>query len=597
MKIMKAIKYLMMIFFATALLIQSGCDKTEDPDIIVEENPITDIDGNVYKTINIGNQRWMVENLNVSHFRNGDPIPEAKTKTQWALTGTDGKPAWCYYNNDPGNASTYGKLYNWYALNDPRGLEPEGWRVPSTKEWAKLIDYLGGDDIAGNKLKSMSGWDSSGNGDNSSRFTGLPGGGRLINGDFSDLGRAGIWWSSTENTAITAYGYNLNNSDSKVLRGNFDTGTGLSVRSLYCPTCSNDTTSTLTFSEKLQKALDASLESSNGIGISAAVIMPDGGTWIGVSGLSFGTTLITPDMLFAIGSARKMFVGAAIFQLGEEGKINLDDSLYKWLPPYPYVDSTITIRQLLNHSSGLYNFVDNDEFWQSIFDDPAKVWAMEEIIFAFNHGPLFTKGTGWHYCQRGYNLLRMIIEKITGSDIPAVNKNRFWIPLGLANSFTSAKGELPALFAHGWYDLDADGTYDDFSSFPRTAFVTGIGGEVWATAEDLAKWARALFYDKKVLSQASLDQMLTFHSPCTGEEFLCAGYGLSVVKYNPQIVNGLEAIGHSGNAPGYAAACLYFPDLEVCIGMVDNTEEGEAIGKAVNELIEVIIPYVETVRN
>lgn len=587
----------MMIFFATALLIQSGCDKTEDPDIIVEEDPITDIDGNVYKTINIGNQRWMVENLNVSHFRNGDPIPEAKTKTQWALAGTDGKPAWCYYNNDPGNASTYDKLYNWYALNDPRGQEPEGWRVPSTKEWAKLIDYLGGDDIAGNKLKSMSGWDSSGNGDNSSRFTGLPGGGRLINGDFSDLGRAGIWWSSTENTAITAYGYNLNNSDSKVLRGNFDTGTGLSVRSLYCPTCSNDTTSTLTFSEKLQKALDASLESSNGIGISTAVIMPDGGTWIGVSGLSFGTTLITPDMLFAIGSARKMFVGAAIFQLGEEGKINLDDSLSKWLPPYPSIDSTITIRQLLNHSSGLYNFVDNDEFWQSIFDDPAKVWAMEEIIFAFNHGPLFTKGTGWHYCQRGYNLLRMIIEKITGSDIPAVNKNRFWIPLGLANSFTSAKGELPALFAHGWYDLDADGTYDDFSSFPRTAFVTGIGGEVWATAEDLAKWARALFYDKKVLSQASLDQMLTFHSPCTGEEFLCAGYGLSVVKYNPQIVNGLEEIGHSGNAPGYAAACLYFPDLEVCIGMVDNTEEGEAIGKAVNELIEVIIPYVETVRN
>jgi hypothetical protein len=111
-----------MYFFAIALFMQTGCEKTDLPVIIEESDPITDIDGNVYKAAIIGDQHWMVENLNVSHFRNGDPIPEAKTNEEWELAGTEGKPAWCYCNNDPGNASTYGKLYNRYAVNDPRGL-------------------------------------------------------------------------------------------------------------------------------------------------------------------------------------------------------------------------------------------------------------------------------------------------------------------------------------------------------------------------------------------------------------------------------------------------------------------------------------------
>jgi uncharacterized protein (TIGR02145 family) len=377
---MKTIKYLLTVFFAGSFLINAGCDKTEYPVIIVDDDPITDIDGNVYNTVNIGNQRWMVDNLNVSHFRNGDPIPQAMTMADWLLAGEEEKPAWCYYNNDPANASIYGKLYNWYAVEDPRGLEPEGWRVPSARDWTELIDCLDGNDIAGEKMKSISGWSMDGNGDNSSKFNGLPGGGRLVNGEFGDIGSAGVWWASTENSAITSYGFNLNYSDSKVLRGVFDKATGLSVRPFYCPECKSDTTSSLTFPEKLQRALDVSLESGYGVGVSAAVILPDGETWVGTSGISHGTTPITPDMLFAIGSAQKMFVGAAILQLAEEGRISLDDSLHEWLPPLPYVDSTITIRQLLNHTSGLYNFVDNSAYWQAFFNDPTKIWTMEEVI-------------------------------------------------------------------------------------------------------------------------------------------------------------------------------------------------------------------------
>ena len=579
----------MMIYIAVALLIQPGCEKSELPDSISEKDPITDIDVNVYRTVSIGNRIWMTDNLNVSHFRNGDPIPQAVTAEEWEAAGSLGEPAWCYYNNDPINASIFGKLYNWYAVDDPRGLEPEGWRVSSCRQWANLIDFLDGNNVAGNKLKSGSGWYLEGNRDNSSKFNGLPGGGRLADGTFSDVGSAGLWWTSTENTAITAYGFNLNYWDSKVLKGTFDKATGLSVRAVYCPDCTGDTTSGLTFYEKLQRALDVSLESSIGKGVSAAVIMPDNEMWEGSSGISHSDTPIKPDMLFAIGSAQKMFVGAAILQLVEEGKISINDSLYRWLPPYPYVDSTINIRQLLNHTSGLYNFVDNDEYWQEIFDDPERIWTMEEIVLTFNKEPLFEKGTDWHYSQTAYNMLRMIIEKITGYDIPAVNEQLFWNPLELHNTFTSKHGELPDVYAHGWFDMDKDGSYDDFSSFPRNAFVSGIGGEIWSTAGDLARWVRLLFYEDRVLSQSSLDQMLTFHSPCTGEEFVCEGYGLSVVKFNSQQMGGHYAIGHGGNAPGYAAACIFFPDLKVSIGIVDNTEEGEVIGVGITSLLDVIV--------
>jgi len=348
-----------------------------------------------------------------------------------------------------------------------------------------------------------------------------------------------------------------------------------------------------TLAEDLQAALDAGVKSFKGKGVSAAVIMPDGSTWVGVSGVSCGTTAITPEMQFAAGSIGKIFTAATILQLVQEGRIGLDDSLYQWLPPFPYVDSTITIRQLLGHTSGLDDIADTETWWQAIFADPSRVWTPEEMVRTFNREPLFPKGTGWNYSTTGYALLRMIIEEITGKEISAVNQERFWSPLGLDHSFTSMGSALPPNIAHSWYDLDGDGTYDDFATWPRTAFVSGIGGEVWSNAEDLAKWARAMFHDKTVVSQASLDQMLTFHSPCTGEEYLVAGYGLGVVKFNPQMFNGLSAIGHSGNAPGYAAASIYLPDYDVCIGLVDNTEEGESVAVSISNMLTAITSHLD----
>lgn len=349
----------------------------------------------------------------------------------------------------------------------------------------------------------------------------------------------------------------------------------------------------LTLAEKLQGALDDGIVAYNGKGISAAVIMPDGEKWVGVSGVSHGTTKITSDMRFGAGSIAKNFTAVIILQLAEEGEITLDDSLYEWVPAYPYVDSTISIRQLLNHTSGLYDVIDNSDYWQEIFQNPSRVWTPAEMIFAFNKEPLFPKGTDWNYSSiPGYALLRMIIQDITGSDIATAYHDRCFVPFELNNTFASMGEPLPANTTHGWYDLDNDGDYDDFFSWPRTAFASGIPGEVFSTAEDLAKWARTLFHDKSVMSEEYMDQMLVFHSPCTGEEYQVAGYGLGVVKFNPDLFNGLNAIGHSGNAPGYAAASIYLPDYDVCIGFMDNTEEGNAVWTII-DLINIIMNHLE----
>ncbi len=186
----------------------------------------------VFNSITIGKQVWMSENLNVDKFRNGDPIPEAKTNEEWKKAGEKGEPAWCYYNNNPENGGRYGKLYNWFAVNDPRGLAPEGWKIPSDEDWTRLTDFLGGERFAGKKMKSISGWRHDGNGTNESGFSGLPGGSRNYGGSFFNIGEDGGWWSSTEASTYTAWYRYLYYYDGSVGRNGSTKEKGLSVRCL-----------------------------------------------------------------------------------------------------------------------------------------------------------------------------------------------------------------------------------------------------------------------------------------------------------------------------------------------------------------------------
>ena len=173
---------------------------------------ITDSDGNSYKTVTIGTQQWMAENLKVSKYSDGTTIPNITDDTQWSNLTTG---AWSYYNNDVTNNAKYGKLYNWYAVsktsNGNKNVCPTGWHVPTDAEWTVLTDYLGGETVAGGKMKEVgtTSWNSpnSPNTDatNTSLFTGLPGGYRNVNGNFNySIGFFGSWWSSTEDNTDNA---------------------------------------------------------------------------------------------------------------------------------------------------------------------------------------------------------------------------------------------------------------------------------------------------------------------------------------------------------------------------------------------------------
>jgi uncharacterized protein (TIGR02145 family) len=148
-------------------------------------------------------ENWAFENFDGTTFRNGDPIPQVTNNAAWAALTT---PAWCYYDNDPLNGQIYGKLYNWYAVTDPRGFAPIGWRVPTDDDWTALTTCLGGEEVAGGKMKATGTiqdntglWLSPNIGaTNESGFTGLPGGARYNSGAFNNIGDTAFWWSSTE---------------------------------------------------------------------------------------------------------------------------------------------------------------------------------------------------------------------------------------------------------------------------------------------------------------------------------------------------------------------------------------------------------------
>lgn len=163
----------------------------------VEADLLIDIDNNVYETVEIGTQEWMAENLRTTRYVNGDTIPNVPNDTEWLELYDTETGGWVYYDNNPTNGQTYGKLYNWFTVMDERGLCPEGWRVPDGDDWETLWEYLGGHEVAGKKMKTTHGWIDNGNGTNESGFSGLPGGYRSgINARFSSILAYGKFWST-----------------------------------------------------------------------------------------------------------------------------------------------------------------------------------------------------------------------------------------------------------------------------------------------------------------------------------------------------------------------------------------------------------------
>jgi uncharacterized protein (TIGR02145 family) len=212
-------------------IISGMINRFENKTTVIEENTVTDIDGNVYKTVQIGNQIWMAENLKVSRYRNGDLIPNVTDSEIWRDYLMSG--AYCFYENNSAYNAEYGKLYNWYVVNDNRIIAPVGWHIPTLNEWEILIDYLGGGEIAGGRLKETGTlhWElPNENATNESGFTALPGGSTSnFDKPFYGLGNVGSWWSSLPYDEQFAWSIGIN-LQGCVEQDYFNIEHGLSIR-------------------------------------------------------------------------------------------------------------------------------------------------------------------------------------------------------------------------------------------------------------------------------------------------------------------------------------------------------------------------------
>ena len=206
------------------------------PTPVIATDTVSDTEGNIYKTVQIGNQWWMAENLKSAKYRNGDPIPHVSDNTAWAVLST---PAYCWYQNDKaGYGTVYGALYNWYtvdaASNGNRNICPAGWHIPSEAEWTTLTTCLGGLSVAGGKMKEAgtSHWSAPNTGaTNTSGFTALPGGYRgYTTGEFGNIGSFAHWWSSTQEDAALAWGEGLFTLDNPADHSTSVKKNGFSIR-------------------------------------------------------------------------------------------------------------------------------------------------------------------------------------------------------------------------------------------------------------------------------------------------------------------------------------------------------------------------------
>ncbi len=362
--------------------------------------------------------------------------------------------------------------------------------------------------------------------------------------------------------------------------------------------CSGETSlPELSYAPELQEAIDQVLlaYSEYHLGVSAAIIVPGFQTWAGASGYSHQGIPITTDMLFDIGSVEKNFEAGLVLKLVEDERLSLDDPIAKYLPSYPNVDGNITIRQLLNHTSGVFNVFEHPDFpWVGPDVDYSKAWTEEEVFNNFvldSYGP---PGYAQHYSSTNYLLITAIIEEVTGTSVPHGIERYFLDPMKLEHTFISMGEPPPAKYAvaHPWVDIDLDGTLDDLYGIPLTWIATLTHPVMFSTPQDQAYWMHALYHEKSVLSPESLVEMLTFpettlSNPDGGK------YGLGVIDFTDILRT--HVIGHGGSALGYSAAALYMPEYGISVAWLINTGEspwqlaGQMMGDIWAALSDVIV--------
>ncbi len=340
----------------------------------------------------------------------------------------------------------------------------------------------------------------------------------------------------------------------------------------------------LPYAYGLQEAIDQVLLAypDYDLGISAAVIVPGYRTWTGVSGYSHQSVPITDDMLFIVGSVHKNFEAALVLKLVEDAQLSLDDPILKYLPTYTNVDGEITVRQLLDHTSGVFNVFEHPDFpWVGTDVDYSKKWKTEDVFNNFVREPYGPPGYVQHYASTNYLLITKIIEEVTGSTLPDEMERTFLKPMKLENTYVSMGEQPPAKYAiaHPWADVDRDGDLDDLYGIPRTWSASLSHPVMYSTAEDLVRWMDALYQEGSVISAESMAEMLTYPETKVRDRYEDK-MGLGVVDYSEYL--DVQAIGHGGSALGYTASVLYLPESGISIAYLINT--GESPHELANQL-------------
>jgi D-alanyl-D-alanine carboxypeptidase len=285
--------------------------------------------------------------------------------------------------------------------------------------------------------------------------------------------------------------------------------------------------------------------------MSASVYLPGQGTWQGVSGISYTGQPITPNMEFGIASNSKLFVATAMLILAENRIISLDDSIHKWLPKYQNVNPNITIRQLLNHTSGISDPITVSPWVDTIKANPTRVFTPNEVL-GWLSAPLFAAGTRWGYSNVNYVLAGMIAESATGFHISKIIRDSILTPLQLDSTYYDGQEPEVGTVSHRWWNtID----YHDTSRIGLNA-AGGAAGAIFSNSSEMAQWYHALF-SGQVINQSSVIELTAFVA--TGNPAYAYGLGLS-----HETTQGLTYWGHGGSTWGYKSKMMY----DTCMGTV-----------------------------
>ena len=342
----------------------------------------------------------------------------------------------------------------------------------------------------------------------------------------------------------------------------------------------------LPFVIELQDALERALVEGGkgqGRGISAALIVPGYAPWEGAAGNSHPGVPLTSDMLFNAGSVVKTFEAALALKLVEQDRFDLDLPLSTWLPEYHNIDGEITVRQLLNHSSGIFNVFEHPDFpWAGPGVEYEREWQIGETIENFVAEPYGPPGYAQHYSSTNYLLLTEILEQTGGEPVQQQVSQELLVPLSLDETIIGM-GELPPeqfTAAHPWVDLDLDGYLEDFSERPYTWIASMTHPVLFTTPRDLAQWMYALFYEERVIPEDLLQEMREIPETHLADPE-GGKYGLGVIDFSE--ILGTQVIGHGGSTLGYSAAALYLPEYGTSLAWMINT--GESPESLANDLM------------